>query len=81
MIRKSWLRKADRSPSHSPQKIYQQTNESLAMKHDENYSPIKLKKCGISPSKSPNGKIISPDKSNPFKMNIAYSPLKKFRLE
>ncbi len=71
MIRKSWLRKADRSPSKSPKKLYQQINENLAIKNDENYSPINLKKCEISSRKSLNGKIISPDKLNPFKMNIA----------
>ena len=61
MIRKSWLRKADRSPSKSPKKLYQQINESLAVKNDENNSPIKLKKCEISPRKSPYGKNINPD--------------------
>ena len=70
MIRKSWLRIQDRSPSKSPTKVSPMKFSPSRMM--DSCSPLKLKKSG-------NGEIVSPKKGNPFKDNMD-SPVKKFKL-
>ena len=66
MIRKSWLRPLDRSPSKSPTKF---SMTHISGPSNEN-SPLKLVQSTPSPGKKKrrreDGKIISPAKGNPF---------------
>ena len=66
MVRKSWLRLGDTSISLSPSKSQSPTKFSV---YDEN-SPLKTQNTP-SPTKHKRngGKIVSPDRGNPFKMN------------